>query len=80
MPRSIGGTVGGTFLLSIIIISMASKYIGRPKIYDCQVMFAMKFEDIEALDTLVLKAGVSRSEYLRFVIGEHLKEKAKESK
>jgi hypothetical protein len=59
---------------------MASKYIGRPKIYDCQVMFAMKFEDIQALDALVLKAGVSRSEYIRFVMSDHLKEMAKESK
>lgn len=57
-----------------------SPYIGRPKIYDCQVMFAMKFEDIQALDKLVLEAGISRSEYLRQVMSDHLKEMAKESK
>lgn len=59
---------------------MASKYIGRPKIYDCQVMFAMKDEDIKTLDKLVLEAGISRSEYLRQVMSDHLKEKVKESK
>ena len=54
-----------------------SKFIGRPKVYGHQIMFALRECDIEELNKLVSESGLSRSEYLRILVVNHLLEKIK---